>query len=142
MKAAFPDLKELWPGIPGFFDFLDVYREMVARAHDGDFIVELGSLCGRSTVFLGQTIRESGKDIKVLAIDTWPADYECGDGTHIETPELIVKANIAQSFLQDIIHPIRVSSMLASRFIRADLFAVMVDASHNYDNVLADIDLW
>ncbi len=60
-----------WRDIPGFFDFEDIYRKVVAEAKDGDHIVEIGVMFGKSTAFMAQEIITSKKHIVFDAIDTW-----------------------------------------------------------------------
>ncbi len=63
-----------WKCIPGCFDFDDIYQEMVNLAPvDGAHFVEIGVLFGRSTLFLAEAIRKSGKKIHLDAVDraTW-----------------------------------------------------------------------
>ncbi|MCI0463064.1 MAG: class I SAM-dependent methyltransferase [Gemmataceae bacterium] len=58
-----------WEQIPGWFDWPALYRRAVERAESGAVFVEVGSWLGRSTVFLAELIRRSGKDIQVVAVD-------------------------------------------------------------------------
>jgi len=59
-----------WKCIPGQFDFDDIYQEMVDRAPvQGAHFVEIGVLFGRSTLFLAEAIRRSGKQIRFDAVD-------------------------------------------------------------------------
>lgn len=60
----------------GFFDFEDIYDMAVARSKDGDRFLEIGCLLGKSTAYLLQKIKESGKDIKVVVIDTFEGNGE------------------------------------------------------------------
>jgi len=59
--------------IPNFFSFAEVYGQAVARAPTPAIFVELGTWCGASVAYLGMKIRESGKQIKVFAIDNFTA---------------------------------------------------------------------
>ena len=55
--------------VPGWInDAEKVYPEMVSKAQDGDHFVEIGTLLGQST-YMGQLIKDSGKDIKFDSID-------------------------------------------------------------------------
>ena len=61
-----------WRQVPGWFDFDDVYREAVDRAPpSGAHFVEVGVLYGRSTLFMADAIRASGKKIIFDAVDPW-----------------------------------------------------------------------
>lgn len=58
-----------WSDVPGWFDFDDIYSEVVAGAHDGAHFVEVGTLFGKSTTAMAGLIRDSGKKIRFDAID-------------------------------------------------------------------------
>jgi hypothetical protein len=62
--------KFTWEQVPGYFDFDDIYAEMVARAPEsGARFVEIGVMFGRSTLFMAQAIAASGKKISFDAVD-------------------------------------------------------------------------
>lgn len=59
-----------WRDIPGWFDFQDVYEQATREApQTGAHFVEVGVLFGRSSAFMAEKIRESGKDIQFSAVD-------------------------------------------------------------------------
>ena len=60
--------------IQGWFDFHTVYANAVKEADDGSHFVEVGSWKGKSSVFMGVEIINSGKDIKFDCIDIWEHD--------------------------------------------------------------------
>ncbi len=62
-------LAHYYEGIPGFFDFQDIYTAAVDRAEDGAVLVEVGSWLGRSLAYLGTEIVNSGKDIELYSVD-------------------------------------------------------------------------
>jgi len=58
--------------IPGWFNWPDIYEEVVRDAVSGQaHVVETGTFFGRSAAFLGMLIVESGKDIKFDTWDIW-----------------------------------------------------------------------
>ena len=63
--------------VPGWInDAEKIYPEMVNKAQDGDHFVEIGTLLGQSTSYMGQLIKDSGKDIKFDSIDLfWPIEH-------------------------------------------------------------------
>lgn len=63
--------------IPGWMnDSEEIYPRMVEQAQDGDKFVEIGVLLGQSSAFMGELIKDSGKDISFDAIDVfWPIPY-------------------------------------------------------------------
>lgn len=59
-----------WNDIPGWFDFDDIYDQMIAEApQEGARFVELGMFFGRSTLYMADAIRRSGKSIEFISID-------------------------------------------------------------------------
>jgi predicted O-methyltransferase YrrM len=73
-----------WQDVPGYFDFNDLYFEMVSKAPaSGSRFVEIGVLFGRSTMFMANEIKRSGKQITFDAIDryahdrlTWTTEFD------------------------------------------------------------------
>lgn len=133
-----------WSAIKGFFDYEDLYDNFCKRALDGDVLVEVGCLLGRSACYLGERIRESGKKVTLLCVDVWPSTYDLVDGgvKKIEAPFETFLANVRQCDLLDIIVPIRVPSVAASKFIRNNLAAVFIDGDHSYEACREDILAW
>lgn len=60
-----------WQNIPGYFDFDDLYSEAIARAPDGARFVEIGVMFGRSSLYMAEAIRASGKAIFYDAVDVF-----------------------------------------------------------------------
>jgi hypothetical protein len=59
-----------WRNIPGYFDFDNLYSDaVVAAPPHGARFVEIGVMFGRSTCFMAEAIRSSGKSIAFDAID-------------------------------------------------------------------------
>jgi len=60
-----------WQDIEGHFNFQQIYSQEVAKAQDGDNFLEIGCFLGRSTSYLAQAIKASGKNITIHVIDTF-----------------------------------------------------------------------
>lgn len=133
-----------WQGIFGFFDYEDVYDDFAKRALDGDCIVEVGCLLGRSACYLGTKIKQSRKRISVLCVDVWPSTYKinCGGPRDVEAPFETFLANIRQADLLDVIIPIRSPSLVAASLVRNDLACVFIDGDHSYEGCRDDIVAW
>lgn len=134
--------------IDGWFDFEDVYEEIVAL-YDNATFVEVGSWLGRSAAFMGDLIKKSGKNIKFYAVDTWQngpvpdevvaARLKALGGDAYET----FMNNIRESGLDGVVNPLRMlSSEAATKFQDGSLEFVYIDASHDYESVKEDIRLW
>jgi predicted O-methyltransferase YrrM len=70
-----------WRDVPGWFDFDDIYDEAIAAAPEDwrggapSRFVEIGVAYGKSTIYLAQAIRASGKPIHLDVIDLWAPDW-------------------------------------------------------------------
>jgi hypothetical protein len=60
--------------VPGWInDALDIFPISVNNANDGDILVEIGTYFGQSACFMGELIKNSGKQIKFDTFDTFEA---------------------------------------------------------------------
>jgi cephalosporin hydroxylase len=147
-----------WRDIPGFFDFEDIYDQAVAEAGPKETFVEVGTFLGKSAAYLAGKIAESGKDISLIAVDSWsPEEYaQWWIDVKLRPPvpwpvqELFDKP-LYSAFrycmyklgLQTAITPLCKSSTDAARlFEDQSLFFVFIDADHSYKGVKSDIGAW
>ncbi len=131
------------------FDFADIYDRAVAEVADGGVFVEVGSFLGRSTAYLADAVRRSGKSVTLYAVDTWEgADDITGrmagemqqDGFPLY--ERFV-ANVAACGLTRYVRPVRCDSVAAAdRFADGSVDFVFIDADHSCEAVYADIAAW
>lgn len=137
-----------WKDVPGFFDSDLVYKLAVKSFPEKSIFVEIGSWMGRSTSCLGQLIQESQKDIKVYAVDTFEGSEEHTDIVKdIENQSTslleLFKTNISICDVSDIITAVPGKSLdIVSQFEDESIDFIFIDASHDYENVLADITAW
>lgn len=127
--------------IQGWFNFGDIYKQALNQSQDGDIFVEVGSWLGKSAAWLAVEIANSNKKIDFYCVDIWSA---CSEYTRFT--ELMEKDNLYNAFLKNtepvkhIIKPIRKDSVEASALFKDNsLSLVFIDASHIYENVLADL---
>jgi predicted O-methyltransferase YrrM len=111
-------------------------------------VVEIGIWQGRSTIYLADKIRQSGKPIFFYAFDTFEGSPEhslelkaiAGQG---KTLEGIFRENLAASGCGDYVRAIKQDSVTgARRFEDASLDMVFLDGQHEYEAVKADIEAW
>lgn len=137
-----------WKEVPGFFDSDLVYKLAVNKFSDDSTFVEIGSWMGKSASCLGQLIKESKKNIKVFAVDTFEGSEEhteiVNDIRNNSTSLLeIFQRNMSLCEVDDIVSPIQGRSLdIASQFDDESIDFIFIDASHDYENVLADITAW
>ena len=61
-----------WEDVPGWInDAQWIFKEVVENCKDGDKVVELGTYFGQSACYMGELIKNSGKDIKFDTFDTF-----------------------------------------------------------------------
>jgi hypothetical protein len=134
--------------IHGWFNYESVYDEVVLNAKDGDVFVEIGAWQGKSTAYLAQLIKNSGKKIFLNVVDTWK-------GTPDEQIHSVIvsqyggdifpvfQSNMEQLGLIDYITPIQSSSEEASKLFSGNSCDfVFIDAGHLYEDIKNDIKCW
>ena len=134
------------PGkIPGWFKFGRIYEAAIAAADGGAVFVEVGSWKGRSAYFMASRIRDSGKQIRFYCVDHWLGSDE---DEHARDPAVIA-GRLYETFLRNVapvrefLTPLRMTSLDAARlFPDGSCDLVMIDASHDYESVRADIAAW
>jgi predicted O-methyltransferase YrrM len=133
----------------GYSRYINFYGEIVKLAEDGATFVEVGSFLGQSTAALAQLIKNSQKKISLYAVDLFELS-EFSDEPH----EQVIKDhggdfyaaflhNLEQANVQHLVTPIKASSLSAAQqFEDRSLSFIMIDASHKYADVVADIEAW
>lgn len=127
-----------YDNINGFFNFEQVYAEQVRAApQDGAHFLEIGCYLGRSTVFLAECIKESGKNIVLHVIDTFEGE---GNSELHGNFENIFRRNLRLAEVEHIVkvHP-GTSDALVSEFPDGFFDFVYVDGMHTYEAVTNDI---
>jgi len=144
------EIPHFYNSIPGWFDFQDIYSDVVRSIRNEGYVVEVGSFLGKSTAYMAVEIARTGKNITFDVVDTW-------EGTQDETINSKEQANIIASldgklyeqFLSNImpvrefVCPIRRPSVEAAQgYPDGSLDMVFIDAAHDYESVKADIAAW
>ena len=139
-----------WKDVEGYFSYTNLYDIAIKHCPNNSTFVEVGSWMGRSTCYMGEQIKKSSKNIKFYAVDTWAGSEE---PQHKETIEKlqnenltlfdIFKFHLKGCGVDEYVTPLQTTSLeAASQFEDNSLDFVHIDASHDYDNVLADIKAW
>ena len=114
-------------------------------------LLEIGSYCGRSTIWLGQAAR--AHDAVVFALDhhRGSEEHQRGESHHDEA--LIdptgqfdsfgeFRRNIAAADLEDTVIPIVASSEVVGPYWQGGLGMVFIDGGHSLDAALTDYRAW
>jgi predicted O-methyltransferase YrrM len=128
--------------IPGWFDFADLYDEMVARVPDGQlaFFVECGTYLGASAAHMGRLLaRHPRKLIYFTTIDNW-------SGVNGEDPavlEAAARKNL-EPYTSDWFWVITGDCLEHAPDLYGDdaLDFVFLDDDHSEAHVLAEIRAW
>jgi len=126
--------------IPGWFDFFNLYNEMVEK-FDNALFIEVGTWKGRSTCYMGSRIKESGKNIKLYAIDIF--------GKFISEDKEVDTSDIYNEFIEniepykDIIIPVKGDSKVIHKDFPDESFDfIFLDGGHDYETIIEDIKGW
>ena len=132
-----PQFGENW------FTYPNLYSRFVGELGDGSKIVEVGCWMGKSTSYLAVEIINSGKNIKIDAIDTWKGSPEHQLNEYVINNTLyeLFISNISR--LSHIITPIKMDGTeAASLYSEKSVEVVFIDADHSYEEVKKNILAW
>lgn len=122
-----------------------------AQAASGAF-VEIGSWCGRSSVYLGRAAREASRVLFAIDHHRGSEEHQPGEGYH--DPELFdaelgrvdtlpaLRRTIALADLEHSVVPVVGPSSVIGAHWSAPLSFVFIDGGHAMDTALADYRAW
>jgi len=128
-----------------------LYHLAIEAARRGPCL-EIGSYCGKSTIYLGAACREAGQVL--FAVDHHRGSEEQQPGEEYFDPALFdpaagridtfphFRATLAAADLEDTVVPIVCRSELAARAWKTPLSLVFIDGGHALETVAADYRLW
>lgn len=137
MEHFYQNIGEDW------FTYPNLYKSQVEKAQDNAHFVEVGSWKGRSASFMGVEIWNSGKHIKFDCVDTWEGSIEHKEYDIVKEDKLydIFLKNVEP--VKAVINPVRNKSIEAAKnYADNSLDFVFIDASHEYQDVVDDINAW
>lgn len=140
--------------VKGFLDPAEgeaLYHHARAVAH-GAPVLEVGSYCGKSTVYLGTAVRECGGIVYALDHHAGSEEHQVGEAFH--DPELYdtarggidsfpeLRRTLRAAGLEDTVVPIVAPSAVAARFWATPLAMVFIDGGHSETAALTDYRCW
>lgn len=138
-----------YENIYGWFEYEWLYDMMLAQVQGPATFVEIGTFLGKSTVYMAEQIRRSGKQIKFYAIDNFKGndehrkDYEVVLGPDFESFYTVFHYNLVMSGAKDFVIPVQSDAADAAKaFEDRSLDFVFIDASHTFEAVQKDIAAW
>lgn len=149
-----PELLEVARGAIGFMpdDEGRALYEAARRGARTGPLVEIGSYCGKSTVYLGAAARAEGSSVYSIDHHRGSEEHQAGEEYHDERlvsrstgrvdtlPEF--RATIARAGLDDVVVPIVARSEDVAAWWRVPLGLVFVDGGHSEAAATADYEGW
>lgn len=141
-------------GIPGYFDYADLYNRVVDEAPHGAWLVEVGVYHGLSLRHLAHAAKAAAKNLTVVGVDWGRGSPEVPKEMAIHTDNVAKLAscgNLASPMLSTLITAgvaddcalILAPSVKAAKFVPdGSCHMVFIDADHTRDAVLADLRAW
>ncbi len=114
--------------------------------------LEVGSYCGKSTVYLGEACRGAG--VTLFAVDHHRGSEEHQPGEEYHDAELFdesaelmdsfreFRATMRKASLEDVVVPVVASSLVAAQDWRTPLGMVFIDGGHSLEAALIDYRSW
>jgi len=124
-----------------WFNYQNVYQQIIDHIPEGGHIVEVGAWKGASTSYLA--VEAQHKKMRIDVVDTWAGSEEHKGMSDILENSLFGTFIDNLRPLINLINPIRTDSVSASKMYKNEsLDAVFIDADHRYESVKADILAW
>lgn len=135
--------KHIYQNIGGWFNFSDIYDQMIKEHTDDAHFVEVGCALGKSASYMGVEIYNSGKEIRFDTVDTFkgsPAELTKKHKFFTEIDVFERATNHLKGLPVNII--VGYSTEIAKNYEDQSLDFVFIDASHVFEDVFADIEAW
>lgn len=149
-----PDLPDTIHSIKGFLSAEEaeaLYNHALTASRHGP-VLEIGSYCGKSTIYLGLACRRTGSTVFALDHHRGSEEHQLGEFFHdpdlYDSSEGVVdtfrefRQNIHRAGLDDTVVPIVAGSDAAARQWQTPLSMVFIDGGHSLDTALNDYRCW
>lgn len=135
--------------IEGYFDFPDFYRRLAAEAPANAQLAEVGVWKGASACFLGNWLSGLRINATLWCIDTFRGSDEHSAADQAELAKSYgeiwrtFNGHVRNKGLREVMVPVIGDSVESAKlFLDGSLFAVYIDAKHDYESVKKDILAW
>lgn len=115
-------------------------------------VLEVGSYCGRSTVWIGTACRSTGNVLFAVDHHRGSEEHQRGEAYHdpdLFDPEAVVmnsfpefRRTLERAGLNDVVVPVVATSALAARRWSTPLGMVFIDGGHSEAAAFTDLDSW
>jgi predicted O-methyltransferase YrrM len=128
-----------------------LYQHALQESGKGP-VLEIGSYCGKSTIYLGLACRQNNSTVFALDHHRGSEEHQAGEFFH--DPELFdagegvvdtfreVRRNIDAAGLNETVVPLVAGSEAAARHWQTPLAMVFIDGGHSLDAALTDYRCW
>jgi predicted O-methyltransferase YrrM len=154
MTKMDPRLHRIALDCKGFLDDAEGLRLFdLAREHSSlGPVLEIGSYCGKSTVYLGAGVRAAGGVL--VSIDHHRGNEEQQPGWEYHDPELVdpavgvmdslpyLRRTLREAGLEDTTIVVAARSSVVARFWNTPLSMVLIDGGHTHDAAETDYESW
>lgn len=130
---------------------LALYEAAHEQAHRG-LVVEIGSYCGKSTIYLGAGAANKGGVVVAVDHHRGSDEHQPGGYTHdsdlfdIKTAGVdtlsFFRASIAEAGLEEHVIPVVGHSAAVAAWWRSPLALLFIDGSHTREDAIADFEGW
>jgi predicted O-methyltransferase YrrM len=153
--SGFPrELADLVAGVKGFMpedEGLALHAAACRHLGPGDVAVEIGTYCGKSTVYLGHAARLTGAHVVTVDHHRGSEEHQIGweyhdasladpDGRLDTLPEL--RRTLDAAGLEDVVTPVVGRSAAVARWWRHPVGLLFVDGGHTEEAARADLHGW
>lgn len=142
-QQDFSHKKEIY----GFFGFKQIYDMVPSILEDGDNILEIGAFLGKSTSYMCDLIKKTGKKVNFYVIDPWEKNTASSSkNIRDKLPDDMFskfKENMHSRDCLNNIIPIKDFSKNAYNQVKHLKFKfIFIDGSHSYEDVKKDLILY
>jgi predicted O-methyltransferase YrrM len=149
-----PDLPQDIDQIKGFLaddEAKALYDRALSASASGP-VLEIGSYCGKSTIYMGLACRQT--DSTVFALDHHRGSEEHQKGEFFHDPDLFdngegimdtfreFRRNIRRAGLNEVVVPVVAGSDAAAKHWQTPLAMVFIDGGHSLEAALTDYRCW
>lgn len=126
-------------------DIVKLYQKMVDISQDGAVFLEIGTWIGRSTIYMGEAIKESNKNIHLYSIDSGtgsPEHKEYIQRYHNNVASILTHHIVEADLCSYITYIMGRSEIEVKLFADNSLDFVFIDGDHSSEAIARDINMW
>jgi predicted O-methyltransferase YrrM len=140
--------------VKGFLDPIEgqaLFDRCLAAGPKGPTL-EIGSYCGKSTVYLGEACRQSGRSLFAVDHHRGSEEHQPGELYHdpgVFDPDVglvdtfkLFRQTLRRADLESVVVPVVASTEVASRDWLTPLGMVFIDGGHSFAAAQSDYDCW